>query len=141
MFKKDPDPETNKTTSIQNEQETPREPKITQTTEETEQIDYPQFEQIDFPKFEQIGYQQFEESPNATDVLDLLESLEKMRTEEQRLIEIKEQILTKQHDLERKLLKEIEEKKITIANLTLEIPDLQNRCKQLGQALGADIHK
>ena len=124
IFKKDSDPETNKTTSTPNEQETPQAPESPQTTEEPEQIDYPQFE----------------EPTNAQDVLDLLASFQKMKTEEQKLLEIKKQILTKQQDLQSKLIKEIEKKKTTIANLTSEIPDLQNRCKQLGQALIADIY-
>jgi len=137
IFKKDPDPETNKITSIQNEQKMLPEPKITKTTE---QIAYPQFEEINFQQSQPIEFPQFEESPNASEVLDLLESLEIMRTEEQRLIELKKQILAKQHDLESKLIKKIETKKIAIANLISEIPSLQDRCKQLGQALGADIY-
>ena len=134
IFKKDPDPETNKITSIQNE------PKMLPEPKTTEQIAYPQFELVDFPKFELIDCPRFEESPKAPTVLDLLGSLEKMKTEEQRLLEIKKQILAKQHDLESKLIKKIETKKIAIANLISEIPNLQDRCKQLGQALEADIY-
>ena len=123
IFKKDLDLETNKTTSTPNAQETSQAPESPQTTEEPEEIDYPQFE----------------EPTNAPDVLDLLASFQKMKTEEQKLLEIKKQILTKQQDLQNKLIKEIEKKKTTIANLTSEIPDLQNTCKQLGQALGAEV--
>jgi hypothetical protein len=89
----------------------------------------------------QIDHQQSEELPNTPDILDLVESFQKVRTEEQRLLEIKQQILAKQHDLQNKIVKEIEKKKATIANLTSEIPDLQNRIKNLRQALGVDIYK
>jgi hypothetical protein len=69
-----------------------------------------------------------------------LESFQKISVEEQRLLEIKQQMLEKQRDLQNRLVKEIERKKIMIANLTSEISDFQNRIQQLGQALGGNIY-
>ena len=76
---------------------------------------------------------QTEELPNASNLLDLLTSFQEMRTEEQKLLGIKQHLLTTQQDLYIKLAKEIDKKKETIANLTLEIPNLQNKCHQIGE--------
>ena len=121
LFKKDPAPETNKITSVQNEQNMPQGPK---TPETTDKVDSPQAE----------------EQPNAPDVLDTLASFQKMRTEEQELLEIKQGLLITQQYLQSKLVKEIDKKKLIIDELKSEIPDIQNRCKQLGQVLGVDIY-
>ena len=86
--------------------------------------------QADNPKFEKLS--------SDSDVSELLASFQKMRLEEQRLLETKQQLLSKQNDLRNKLLREIEKTKIAIANLTSELPDIQNKTKLLGEAL--DIH-
>ena len=61
-----------------------------------------------------------------------------MRAEEQRLVELKQQILIKQQDLQNILVKEMEKMKAKIANLSSEIPDLQNKTQKLGEALSID---
>jgi hypothetical protein len=120
--KKDPATEINEIISIQNEQEMPQIPKIPETIAK---VDQPQTEEL----------------PNASNLLDLLTSFQEMRTEEQKLLGIKQHLLTTQQDLYIKLAKEIDKKKETIANLTLEIPHLQNKCHQIGEILGVDIYK
>ena len=87
---------------------------------------------------EQENDLQLDNLRNNSDTLELLTSFQKMKSEEQRLLELKQQILSKQRDLQNKLEKEIEKMKATISNLTSEIPDLQNKTKQLGEALGID---
>jgi hypothetical protein len=122
IYKKESDSfqEASTINSIQCNQENPKTPK---TTEDIEKIDSLQFEKFS----------------NDSDVL--LESFQKISVEEQRLLEIKQQMLEKQRDLQNRLVKEIERKKIMIANLTSEIPDLQSRTRQLGEALSVDIYK
>jgi hypothetical protein len=83
---------------------------------------------------------QISESPNSINDLDLLTSLQKMKTEEQALLEQKQRLVATEQNLHNKLVKEIERKKTTIANLTAEITDLQNRTKQLEEALDIDIY-
>ena len=88
------------------------------------------FKQADNPKLEKLS--------SDSDVSELLVSFQKIKLEEQRLLETKQQLLTKQNDLRSKLLREIEKTKAAIANLTSELPDLENKTKLLGEAL--DIH-
>jgi predicted transcriptional regulator len=78
-----------------------------------------------------------EESTNTPDVSDLLASFQKMRTEEQELLETKEDLLAKERDLQSKLFKEIDRKKIAVDELKLTIQNLENRCKEMEQALGS----
>ena len=75
---------------------------------------------------------------NNSDILQLLESFQKMRAEEQRLVEQKQQLLTKQQNLQNTLVKEMEKMKATITNLTTEIPELEKKTQKLGEALGID---
>jgi len=114
-FKKDLAIETNKITSIQNEQN------VTETTDK-------------------VNSSRVEESPVTPNLLDLSESFQKMRTEEQELLETKQALLKAQQDLKIKLVEEIDKKKRAINELKLEIPDIQNRCRQLGRVLGVDIY-
>ena len=88
----------------------------------------------------QIDTLQIAESPNSINDLDLLTSLQKMKTEEQALIEQKQRLVATEQNLHNKLVKEMERKKTTIANLISEITDLQNRTKQLEEALGIEIY-
>ena len=122
LFKKGPAPETIKITSVQNEQDMPQEPK---TPETTDKEDNPQVEEL----------------PNAPDILELSASFQNMRAEEQELLEIKQALLKTQQDLQCKLVKEIDKKKMAIDELRSEIPDIQNRCRQLAQLLEVDVYK
>ena len=119
-FKKDPAPETVEITLIQNEQNTHQEPNIPETTDTV------------IPRVE--------EQSNASDVSELSASFQKMRTEEQELLETKQALLKKEQDLQGKLVIEIARKKMAIDDLKAEIPDIQNRCRQLGEVLGVDIY-
>jgi tRNA uridine 5-carbamoylmethylation protein Kti12 len=119
LFKNDSTSETNKMTSIQNEQSMPQEPKTPEIPEQDPQV---------------------EDLPNSPNALDLPASFQKVRTEEQELLEIKQALLKKEQDLQRRLVEEIDKKKIAIDKLKAEITDLQNRCRQLGQSLGVDIY-
>jgi hypothetical protein len=75
---------------------------------------------------------------NSHDTVQLLESFQKMKAEEQRLVELKQKILAKQYDLQNALAKEMEKMKAKIANLASEIPELENKTQKLGDALGMD---
>ena len=75
---------------------------------------------------------------NNSDMLQLLQSFQKMRAEEQRLFEKKQQLVAKQLDLQSTLVKEMEKMKASIANLNSEIPELENKTRKLGEALGKD---
>ena len=79
---------------------------------------------------------QIERATNAPDVLDLVASFQKMRTEEQELLEARKDLSSRERDLQDKLAKEIEKKKIAIDVLKSEIQNLENRCKEMAQALG-----
>ena len=70
---------------------------------------------------QQIDDLQISESPNSSNDLDLLASLQKMKTEEQALIEQKQRLVTTEQNLHNKLIKEMERKKIAIKNLKTEI--------------------
>jgi len=76
-----------------------------------------------------------EASTKAPDVSDLLAYLQKMRTEEQELLATKEGLLIKEQDLQSRLVTEIDRKKIAIDELKLTIQNLENRCKDMAQAL------
>ncbi len=80
-------------------------------------------------------------SSNSISDSDLLRSLQNMKTEEQDLIEQKQRLVAAQQNLQNKLFKEIEKRKAMVAHLRTEITDLENRTKQLGEALGIDIYK
>jgi predicted ribosome quality control (RQC) complex YloA/Tae2 family protein len=86
----------------------------------------------------QLDYLQGVKKMDNSDILQLLESFQKMRAEEQRLVELKQKILAKQYDLQNALAKEMEKMKAKIANLASEIPELENKTHKLGEALGMD---
>ena len=73
---------------------------------------------------------------NDSDILQLLESFQKMKAEEQRLVDLKAQILVKQRALQDTLVREMEKMKVSIAGLSSEIPDLETKTRKLGEALG-----
>ena len=87
----------------------------------------------------QIDPLQIAESSSAINDLDLLVSLQKMKTEEQELFEQKQRLLTTEQNLHNKIVKEIDKKKMVITNLKSEITDLLNKCKELDQALGMPV--
>jgi hypothetical protein len=84
---------------------------------------------------EQVDNLRIDESPDTSDVLDIVSSFQEINTKEQELLEVKQRLLETQQELHSKLVKEIENKKIAVNNLTSEIENLQNICKQLYQAL------
>jgi hypothetical protein len=84
----------------------------------------------------QVKGPQIEEAINTPEILDLLASFQKMRTEEQELLETKEDLLAKRRDLQGKLVKEIDKKKVAIDVLKSEVQNLENQCKEMAQALG-----
>ena len=79
--------------------------------------------------------------PEDAKIVDLLATFNKMKTEEQRLLGLKHQMLTQQNELQNTLIKEIEKKKAAIATLVSEIPDLQKENQKLGELLSIDIYK
>ena len=124
-FKKESELESNKITSVPKAKIVPKEIEPAQTTDKSQQIDYPQF---------QI-------SSNSINDLDLLASLQKMKTEEQALLEQKQRLLSTEQNLHTKLVKEMDKKKTAINNLRSEIIDRINRCDKLSQALGEPASK
>ena len=79
--------------------------------------------------------------PNASNVSEMLTSLQKMRTEKQGLLQAKQSLLTKQQDLQSKLAKELDQTQMEINELKSEIPSIQDKCRQIGQMLELDIYK
>ena len=125
VFKKDSDAESYKIKAISKVEATPQKLETPQTTNQSQQIVRPQF----------WG------SSSAINDLDLLVSLQKMKTEEQELFEQKQRLLTTEQNFHNKLVKEIDKKKMVITNLKSEITDLLNKCKELDQALGRQVSK
>jgi hypothetical protein len=118
-FKKEPDLESSKVTSIPKVKAIPQKPETSSTTDQSQQIDYPQFK----------------EPSNSINDLDLVASLQKMKTEEQALLEQKQRLLATEQNLHTKLVKEMDKKKTNINALRTEIIDRINRCDKLSQAL------
>ena len=83
----------------------------------------------------QIDPLQIADSSNSINDLDLVASLQKMKTEEQALLEQKQRLLATEQNLHTKLVKEMDKKKTNINNLRTEIIDRINRCDKLSQAL------
>ncbi len=84
----------------------------------------------------QINPSQIADSPSSINDLELLASLQEMKTEEQELLKQKQRLLSREQDLRNRLVKELDRKKTTINNLKTEIPAITNRCKGLSQVLG-----
>jgi uncharacterized protein involved in exopolysaccharide biosynthesis len=116
-FKRDPDLESDKITLISKVNTMPQKLETPQTTDRSQQIDSPQFQQ----------------SSNSINDLDLLPTLQRMKAEEQQLLENKQLLLAEEQNLLSKIVKEIDKKKTAINNLKTEISDLLNRCKELSQ--------
>jgi len=90
-----------------------------QITEETQQIDQPN---TDEPL----------DSPSTSEIFSILQ---KMKSEEQELIEQKQDLLKKQQELRSLLIQEIDKKKKTIQELKSEVTALQKTCTEISQAL------
>ena len=75
------------------------------------------------------------ESMNSLEVSELYVSYQKVKAEEQELIDRKQDLLSMEQDLRGRLLKEIYQKKKAIELLQLEISTLQNNCKEISQVL------
>jgi predicted RNase H-like nuclease (RuvC/YqgF family) len=119
-WKKETDPESNKTKPDSDTEETQK-PEEPQTTDLSKQVDPSQI---------------IAEPLNTPDDSDLLASFQKMKKEEEELLEQKQDLITKAQGLQSKLTEEIEKKKTAIKDLKSEIPGLQNKCNELAQALG-----
>jgi hypothetical protein len=88
----------------------------------------------DRPK--QIDPLKMGESSNSTGASDLLAYLQKMKTEEQELLEQKQRLVATEQSLHSKLVSEVEKKKTAINTLRAEVLNRANKCKELSQALG-----
>jgi hypothetical protein len=77
------------------------------------------------------------EQPNDIDASELAASFQKIKTEEQALLEIKQQLLATHLDLRCKLVKEIDKKKLNIDSLKSEVNILETNCKVLSQAVSS----
>ena len=118
VLKKNTNQETVEITSIPNNQE----------IESIGKLEIPQFNATTDP------------APDS-DTVGLLESLQKANAEEQKLLEIKQNLIETQQELQNKLKEELDRKKKTIANLVTEIPTLQNKCQQLAEILDFPFEK
>jgi hypothetical protein len=83
----------------------------------------------------QIKQQDPRESMNSLDISELYESYQKLKTEEQELLERKQDLLSTEQGLRENLLTEINKKKKAIETLHLEIAVLENTCKEISQGL------
>jgi len=118
--KRDQDTESNKKVSPPNVEKVSQKNDAPQTTDQTQKLTRPQIVK----------------SPEAIDDLNLLASLQRIKTEEKELQEQKQKLQTKEKCLQSKLVEEIEKKKTDLDGLKSEISDIQGRCKELSQALG-----
>ena len=119
-LKKDPNAESNKKLSTSNVEKPSQKNEELQTTDQTQKLQRPQITK----------------SPEAEDNLNLLASLQKIKTEEKELQEQRQKLQTKEKSLQSKVVEEIEKKRADLDGLKSEISDIQGRCKELSQALG-----
>ena len=69
---------------------------------------------------------------------ELISTFQKIKKEEQKLTEQRQELSSKEKDLRRKIMQEIAKKQKTIEELKVEIQSLQDGCYNLTQALCAD---
>ena len=81
--------------------------------------------------------EQLETAKHADDIdtSELVASFQKIKTEEQALLEAKQQLLATNLDLRSKLVKEIDKKKLNIDSLKSQVHILETNCKVLSQAV------
>jgi quinolinate synthase len=118
-IQKDMELESEKMTSIPIVKTTPQKLETPQTTD----------------RYRQTDPLKFAEPSNSINGLDLVASLQKMKKEEQELLEQKQRLVATEQNLQGKLFKEVEKKKTAINNVKTEILDRVNRCKELSRAL------
>jgi hypothetical protein len=83
----------------------------------------------------QIELQSDCQSLNPLDISELITSYQKLKTEEQELIDSKQDLLAMEQGLRNRLIQEIGGKKKAIEELQGEISALQNICKEIQQEL------
>ncbi|HUK84809.1 MAG TPA: hypothetical protein VLU95_02995 [Candidatus Acidoferrum sp.] len=119
-LKKDQNAESNKKLSTSNVEKPSQKNEELQTTDQAQKLQRPQITK----------------SPEAEDNLNLLASLQKIKSEEKELQEQRQRLQTKEKSLQGKVVEEIEKKRADLDDLKSEISDIQGRCKELSQALG-----
>ncbi len=75
------------------------------------------------------------ESMDSLDVSELYASYQKLVTIEQELLDRKEDVLSKEQDLRKRLISEIDNKNKKINALQIEISALQNKCEEISREL------
>jgi hypothetical protein len=90
-----------------------------QTSEETRQTDHPNTD----------------ESLDALNISQMFSLFQKMKSEEQELLEQKQDLLKMERELQSLLIQEIGKKKKTIQELKSDVSDLQKTCQEISQAL------
>ncbi len=98
----------------------PEEPELIQVTNESP---------------DQIETQNDYQSLNSLDVSELTTAYQKLKTEEQELIECKQDLLAMEQGLQNRLIQEICRKKKAIEDLQREVLALQNTCREIAQEL------
>ena len=84
---------------------------------------------------DQIETQSDYQSLNSLDVSELTTAYQKLKTEEQELIECKQDLLAMEQGLQNRLIQEICRKKKAIEDLQREVLALQNTCREIAQEL------
>jgi predicted transcriptional regulator len=72
-------------------------------------------------------------------ISELISNLQRIKSEERKLIEQKQEFSSKEKELRRMIVQEILKKEKKMQELEIEIQNLQNQCYRLTQALHADI--
>jgi hypothetical protein len=99
------------------------------------ELEEPEQLQVAAEDSNQIELQSDCQSLNPLDVSELITSYQELKTEEQELIDCKQDLLAMEQSLRNKLMQEIGGKKKAIEELRGEISSLQNICKEIQQEL------
>jgi hypothetical protein len=99
------------------------------------EIEEPELIQVDSGNQGQIETQSYYQSLNSLDVSELILSYQKLKTEEQELIESKQNLQEMEQDLRGRLIREICKKKKAVEELRDEINFIQNICKEIDKEL------
>jgi hypothetical protein len=95
----------------------------------------PELIQVATENPDQIETQSNYQSINSLDVSELIASYQKLKTEEQELIDCKQDLLAMEQGLRNRLMQEICIKKKAIEDLQSEVLALQNTCREIAQEL------
>lgn len=106
------------TCAMLNAQKIHQEPKMPQITQKTDQP-------------------QNSKRPKHIHIYSILEDFQKMILEEAALLGVKQYLSETQQDLQNKIIKEMDRKRIHIYSLRSEIDVLENNCKKLSEAVPA----